>query len=222
MEVKLNDFVKIDYDLYANDKLVQTTNEKLGKEANLNINSFEPFTLILGKNFILKALDDDILSGKSENVLELTSNNAYGKRDKKMIRLFPKSSFDENKTKIVVGMTYDFNGMYGTVKSIAGGRVMVDFNNPLAGKNIRLSYKIVGKVEKIDKKLSFILENIVKIPKTIFTLKVDGKNVEIFLPKELIAIKEQLIKSFEGILPEIKDYKLNFILNDIKLTKKEN
>ena len=42
MALKKNDFVSVDFDIYANEKLVQTTSEKLGKVAGLNINSYGP------------------------------------------------------------------------------------------------------------------------------------------------------------------------------------
>ena len=41
----------------------------------------------------------------------------------------------------------DFSGMKGRIQSVSAGRIMVDFNNPLAGK--KLSYELEVK-EKID------------------------------------------------------------------------
>lgn len=211
MEIKNNDFVKIEYELYANEKLAQTTNEKLAKENNLQLKNKGPQTIIVGKNFIVEALDKDIIKDKKkDNTLELTPIEAFGKRDKKLIKTFTKTAFDEQKLRAVPGMVYDFNGTFGTVKSVTGGRVMVDFNSPLAGKNIKLKYKIVEKVEKIEEKLDFVFENILKIPKNICKLAIEDKEIKLSIPKELIAIKTQLSKTIEEYIPEIKDYKFNF------------
>jgi len=213
MTYKQNDFVKVEYDMYANGILVQTTNEKKGKAANLKNASYIPAKIILGKGFILKALDDAILSGKSEATLELTSENAYGKRKKEYLRIMPKSAFDEQKLRAIVGMTYDFNGMFGTVKAITSARITVDFNNPLAGKNITLSYKVIEKIEKIEEKLKLVLEDVLRIPAKMFGINAKEKNVEIKVPKQLFVMKEYLKKSFEELIPEVKDYNLNIEAN---------
>ncbi len=222
MKIKLGDFVKVEYDMFANGKLVQTTNEKLGKEAGIKAKFFEPITMIVGKNFILKAIDENIIAGKLEDVLELEAVDAYGKRDKKAIRTMAKSSFDEHKMKVVVGMTYNFNGMYGTVKTITGARIMVDFNNPLAGKKIKVTYKVSKKIEDISEKLSFVLVSMLRLPTTVFEVKVEGNKVDIALPKELSALGEQLTKSFIDVVPEIKDMELSYSIKKVNVKKSSN
>jgi len=210
---KLNegDFVQIDFNLYANGKLVQTTNSKLGKENNLEVKEFKPLIMILGKNFLLKALDEEIVkSGKSSNKLELTSNEAYGKRKKELLKTFTKSAFEEQKMRAVVGVTYDFNGMFGVVKSVIGGRVLVDFNNPLSGKNIILEYSNLKKIEDIKTKLSVVFETVLKLPSNIYEIKVDTKKVLIKLPAQLLQMKEQLEKSFAELIGDISNYELSF------------
>ena len=47
MKIEQNDFVELEFDLYANDKLVQTTNEKKGKEAGLDAKEYGPKTIIV-------------------------------------------------------------------------------------------------------------------------------------------------------------------------------
>lgn len=211
MEYKITDFVKIEYDMYANGILVQTTNEKKGKEAKLKSNSYNFVKLILGKNFILKALDDSILSGKSENTLELTAENAFGKRKREFLRIMPKSAFDEQKLRPIVGMTYNFNGMFGNVKAITSSRITVDFNNPLSGKNIKIVYKVIGKIEKIEDKLKLVLEDILRISANMFEISLNDTEVQIKVPKQLSVMKEYLNKSFEELIPEVKNYKLTIL-----------
>ena len=85
VEYKENDFVKIEFDIYANNKLVQTTNEKLGKDANLQIKDYHPQIIVLGKSFILKALDDAVMKEDSGE-LELEPKEAYGNRKKRLYK----------------------------------------------------------------------------------------------------------------------------------------
>jgi len=210
MEIKNNDFVKIEFDLYANDKLVQTTNEKKAKDAGLKIENKGPMTIIVGKRAIVKAVDEDMLNVKDNKTrtLELSPENAYGKRDNKNIKMLPKSAFTEHEMRAVPGMVYDFNGMFGTVKSVVGGRVMVDFNNVLAGKNIKVEYSIVEKIEDVKEKIIFIFENVLKLPQKLFRVDVEDKEVGITVPEELAKMQDVLKKSLEEFISDIKDYNL--------------
>ncbi|MCA9495303.1 MAG: FKBP-type peptidyl-prolyl cis-trans isomerase [Nanoarchaeota archaeon] len=201
MVFKENDFVKVDFDIYANGKLVQTTDEKKGKEAKLDIKEYKPMTMVLGKAFVLKAIDDDIIkNGGKNNTLNLKTEEAYGKRQKDLLKVFPKSTFDEKQIRAVPGVTYDFNGMYGTVKSVIGGRVMVDFNNPLSGKDIKVDYTNVKKLDDICEKVKLVLEVILRVPQTYFDVSEKDKKVTIAVPEQLLAMKDMLSKSIEEML----------------------
>ena len=213
-DIKDKDFVDVEYDIYANDKLVQTTDEKKGKAAKLDIKEYGLQTIIVGKSFILKGMDEHITKNPSgkEYTLNLEAKDAYGLRNKALIKTFPKASFEEQKMRPVVGMTYDFNGTFGTVKSVTGGRVMVDFNNPLAGKVIKLTYTVKKKVDDIAKKLSTILNIVLRIPANMYEIKVEGKEIKLLVPAQLSVMKEMLIKSFEELI-DMKGFKVNVETN---------
>ena len=208
MEFKDGDFVEVEFDIYANNRLVQTTDEKKAKENNVNTNSFGPKTIILGKNFIIEAVDKDIIEKKSKDaqVLELECEKAYGRRRKDLIKVLPKSAFDEHQQRPVVGMTYDFNGTYGIIKSIVGGRIMVDFNNPLSGKDIKIEYKVVSKVEDIAKKVSEVLKSLLQIPDDMFKVESKEKEVTLKLPEQLVPMGDMITQSLGEFIADIKDY----------------
>ncbi|MFW5705195.1 MAG: FKBP-type peptidyl-prolyl cis-trans isomerase, partial [Nanoarchaeota archaeon] len=209
MEISENDFVKVEYDMYANGKLVQTTDEKKGKAENLPAEKYEPVTMIVGKGFLLKALDEDIKKNKApekETTLELSVSDAFGPRKREFIRTFPKSAFDEQKLRAVVGMTYDFNGMLGTVKSVSGGRVMVDFNSPFAGKDIKLTYKVAEKIEKIETKVKVVMNSVLRVPEEAYKVSVKDKILELGVHQQLLPLKELVEKTLQDFIPESKDY----------------
>lgn len=210
------DFVKVNFDIYANGKLVQTTDEKKGTKAGLKVEKYGEETIILGKAFVLKALDDAILK-KDSDKLELKADEAYGKRNKELIKTFKKTVFDEQKLRAVPGVTYDFNGMYGTVRSVVEGRVLVDFNNPLAGKDIVLEYKVVEKVDKIDDKINLVMKSVLRMPEEMFKVEIKEKEVKIKVPKQLFIMKEQLEKSFEELINDYKEYKVE--ISELEMKK---
>jgi FKBP-type peptidyl-prolyl cis-trans isomerase 2 len=213
MAIKEKDFVNIDFDVYSNGKLSQSTSQKTAETAGLpKAKSYAPQLMVVGKGFFLKALDEDMLKSNigEKRSLELSVDEAFGKRQKDHIKTFPKKVFDEKKIRAVAGMVYDFNGMFGTVKSVVGGRVMVDFNNPYAGKELKIDYTITSLVTDIKVKLGFVFTTILKMPKTIVKISVSDKSVSISIPKELHAMSNQFTKTFEDYISDIKDYSIDF------------
>lgn len=217
MTTQEKDFVRIDFDVYSNGKLAQSTSQKTAESAGLpKSKEYGPQVMIVGRNFFLKALDDDIKNAKigEKRTLSLSVEEGFGKRKKEFIKTFPKKTFDEQKLRAVVGMVYDFNGMFGTVKSVVGGRVMIDFNNMYAGKELKIEYSILEVVKDIREKLSFIFTTILKMPETIFRITQKDKEIIVSIPKELHAMNDQLTKTFEDYLPEMKDYSFTFSVLD--------
>lgn len=206
------DMVKVELDMYANGKLVQTTDEKKGKEHNLDAKEYGPQPIIIGTKTLVEALDEDMLKAKQGEIrkLNLPVEQAFGKRNKEYIKTFTKKSFDEQKIRAVPGMTYDFNGMYGTVKSVVGGRVMVDFNNPLAGKNIDIEYKIKEQVEDAKTIFDYVLKTFLKLPENMFEVKAEGTNVTLKLPSQLIGMKDQLSQTLKSYIKNLDSYTITY------------
>lgn len=192
MEFKEHDFVKIEFDIYANGKLESTTNQEKSKENNVGLEK-DKF-LILGENKILKALDQDILNNyKKENetkTLELTPKQAFGERNKEKVQTLNINAFKKHNIKPVVGGVYNFDGNLAVVKSVSGGRILVDFNNPLAGKDIKIDYKITQNINEENKKLETYFKEILKFPETSYNIK----DKKVYVNSALIEYKTILEK----------------------------
>lgn len=81
------------------------------------------------------------LKDNEDKTLKLTAIDAYGLRNKEMVRVVPMNAFRENKINPFVGLAFEADGMYGMVKSVSGGRVLVDFNSPYADHDIEVYVK---------------------------------------------------------------------------------
>ncbi|MBC7115271.1 MAG: peptidylprolyl isomerase, partial [Archaeoglobi archaeon] len=57
------------------------------------------------------------------------------------------------------GMRVRVNGRIGTVETVIGRRVRVDFNHPLAGKNVIYEYEIHEIIEDLNEKIKAIMEH---------------------------------------------------------------
>lgn len=102
-----------------------------------------------GHRNIIPGLENQIAGMKvgEEKSVVVPPETGYGEVDKDAIDEIPSSEFPEDVTP-EVGMELeikdkDGNEMYGRVLSIQGDTVTMDFNHPLAGKELRFEIKIV-------------------------------------------------------------------------------
>ncbi len=152
----------IDYtikDLVLN-KIIETSSEKDAKQ-DYNLVFYKGLRPVIEdiKNTFPKVIDaiKTMKEGDSK-VLSLTPKDAYGNRQKEMLKVVPFSVFKENNLRPAIGLTINANGMYGTIRSVSGGRVLVDFNSPYADHDIEFSFKFVKVAKDSEKAKSVISE----------------------------------------------------------------
>lgn len=155
MTLQKNDFIEIEFIAKIKDGGVFNTNvkeelKKLNPQAEA-----KPFVFALGQDMFLKGVDY-FLIGKEigEYKIELTPEKAFGKRDSKFIQRMPIKVFHDQKINPVQGAAFNFDGRIAKILAVSGGRVIVDFNNPLAGKELIYNLKISKKVEDINEKIN--------------------------------------------------------------------
>jgi len=208
MAIKKKDFVEIEYTGKYKDtgEVFDTTNAETAKKAKIynEKTEYKPIVICIGEKHIIKGIDD-FLEGKEpgEYKLDLKPEDAFGKKDPKLMRMIPMSKFREQNITPVPGLRLNIDGYIGTVRSVSSGRTIVDFNHPLAGKE--LTYEI--KVNKIvtDKKTQ--IESLLK---TLLGLKGDVEikdnkaeiKIEGELPKELTAEFSKKTKELTGVETE--------------------
>ena len=150
-KVSKKDFIEIEYTgkLKEDNIVFDTTDEKVAKENNLETHSgYEPVIICVGQEQLLKGIDKN-LEGKDigkEYDIEIKPEDAFGNKNAKLIQLIPTAKFKKQNIQPMPGIQLNIDGMVGTIKTVSGGRTLVDFNHPLAGKE--LLYKI-----KINKKM---------------------------------------------------------------------
>lgn len=137
MAIETNSVVSMQYEL--KDVL---TGEVL--DSNLDM---EPLSFILGKGHIIPGLESEVakLAQGDEAVIEVKAADAYGTYDEEAVQTLPKEQFAG--VELVQGMTLYGQGENGetvqvTVKSFDNESVDVDFNHPLAGKDLSFSISI--------------------------------------------------------------------------------
>lgn len=197
MTIKEKDFVEIEFTGKIKDsqEIFDSNIQEDIKKANLDIKEIKPFILSVGQKMLPSGFDQDLIEKEinKEYTLELKPEDAFGKRDKELIKMVPTRLFLEQRINPQRGMQLNLDGQIVKILSNSGGRTLIDFNHPLAGKEVVYKYKINRIVEneneKIDALFDFFfkqkLEYEVKDKKIIFKeLKKELKPyLQIFAPK---------------------------------------
>ncbi|MBI3413265.1 MAG: peptidylprolyl isomerase [Candidatus Aenigmarchaeota archaeon] len=158
------DFVKINYvgRVKETNEIFDLTDEQVAKKEKINLQNavYGPVTVIIGEKMILPALEDEIKSmraGESKKI-ELDAAKAFGPRDSRLIKIFSEAEFAKNNMNPVPGLTVNLNGLRGRVLSSSGGRVQVDFNHPLAGKNLVYDMACLGTVDGAEDRTKSLIQ----------------------------------------------------------------
>lgn len=163
MTLQKNDFIEIEFTGRIKDGDIFDSNIKEDIEkAKLKLEP-KPFVFALGQSMFLKGVDD-FLIGKDigRYDIELQPKDAFGERDSKLVQIIPMKIFHQQKINPFSGAVFNFDGKLARIISVSGGRVMTDFNNPIAGKvvnyKINIKRKLTDQNEKIKAFINFLFK----------------------------------------------------------------
>ena len=175
---KKADFVKFDYTAKGTDgNIFDTTKLEVAKEAGLEgQGTFNPLVVPLQKGYLLEGLRKN-LEGKKPGhyTFDLEPEEAFGRKDPKLIRLISQSNFRKQDINPYPGMPVKIDEQQGTVRSVSGGRVLVDFNHPMAGRKITYEVDYEGTVDDAKECLLTLLELTLRIPRTLTEVEENAK-----------------------------------------------
>jgi len=210
-KLKDKDFVEIEYTgkIKDSDEVFDTTHEDVAKANGLDDKTaYKPIIICIGQGFLLKGLEDKVIGKEigKEYSIDLSPEEGFGKKDARLIQLVPTKKFLEQKINPVPGLQVNIDGTTATIKTASGGRCMVDFNHPLAGKSLSYSIKLNRLIDSPKEKLSSILElNLGIIPESIdISEKKASITIGVDLPKELL---EPLKKKMLELVNDVTDLK---------------
>ncbi|MFH1510119.1 MAG: hypothetical protein ABIF10_00380, partial [Candidatus Woesearchaeota archaeon] len=126
-----------------------------------------------------------------EYEIEIPPQEGFGKKSAKMIQLIPTSKFTKEKVVPMPGLQVNIDGIIGIVRTVTGGRTIVDFNHQLAGKT--LVYKVSVKRIVTDQKEK--AEALLK-----WHYKLDVKSLEIGESGLVVTLEKKLPKEAEDEL----------------------
>lgn len=219
MAIKNKDFVTIDYVGKVDGKIFDLTNEEIAKKENIYNEKvkYKPVTIVVGAGHVLKGIDEALVGknvGDSFSI-EIPPEKAFGRKNPKLIKIIPASTFKEHNINPYPGLQVNIDGLLGTIISASSGRIIVDFNHPLAGKILNYDIKILKKID--DKKAQ--LEAIIQMytDTTPEEIKITENTAQIVMKKP----EERVVKQIEK---EAKEFigieNIEFVENKSLLIKK--
>jgi len=157
----------------------------------------KPFIFCIGQGMFLKGVEDFLLGKEiKEYEINLSPEEAFGKRDSKLIQMIPMKIFREQKVNPIPGIMFNFDGKIAKILSVSGGRVLADFNGPIAGKEVTYKLKVLRKVEDINEKIKAFIDFLFRQD-----LKFEVKDQKITIEAEIRMVKfvEMFAEKFKEV-----------------------
>lgn len=206
------DFILVDYvgRRKDNNELFDVTLEELAREEGVwrEDVTYRPELCIVGQNYLVKGLEKALIGmeiGKTATI-EVQPEDAFGKRDAKLIERIPaRTLIEETKARPEVGKRVSYKGKVGRIVSAAQGRCRVDFNHPLAGRELVFEVTIRDRLETMEDKLKTLISR--RMPQVSideFKLEFDeeAKKAKVDIPFRLLGA-ERLDYALLGLASDI-------------------
>jgi len=211
-----NDFAKINYigRIKGTNEIFDLTKEEIAKKEGLyrEGQKYGPVTVIVGAGHLVKGLDHAMLGLKAgeKKSLEIKTAEAFGERKADRVKVFTAGQFKNSDVPLVPGVTINMGNLIGKIQSVSGGRVRIDFNHPLAGKDLLYEIEVLEKIDKKEEKARALLD-LYGVDSTKTGVKISGDVLEIEAPE---GGQEKIGKTKKAITEEMLKY-----IKEIRIVK---
>ena len=214
MTIKKGDFVELDYTgkIKDDNKIFDTTIQKVAEDAGLlhkhepghdhdHSDQYSPVKICVGEKHVLPGLDEKMEGlDIGKHTINLEDVHAFGKKDAKLVTLLPMSLFKKQEIKPFAGLELNIDGRLGIVRSVSGGRVLVDFNHPLASKDIIYDLDIKKIITDNKEKMQALLK-LVRLPNSGFEIKDSVVTIKLdqVAPEQYLKMFSDDVKRLTGL-----------------------
>jgi peptidylprolyl isomerase len=212
MSLQKTDFILIEYVAKVKEtgEVFDTTIEETAKKEHLYKEGdiVEPKLVVIGENWVLKPLDESLTTmeiGKP-TVVEITPEKAFGQRDPEKVKRVPLKQLLARDITPSVGLRIEYGGKNATVRAIGAGRVLLDYNPPLAGKTLVYEVTVKRKLDTVEEKITALIHRrIPNIEDKKFEFTSKTKTVTIEMPEDAFYLEGVQIAK-RGIAMDIQRF----------------
>jgi peptidylprolyl isomerase len=214
------DFILIDYTAKVKEtnEVFDTTIEETAKKEHLHKEGeiHEPKLVVIGEGWVLKALDESLTTMEPNKpaTVEIAPKDAFGPRDPEKVKRVPLKQLTAKGTNPIIGMRIEHNGKMASVRSIGAGRVLLDFNPPLAGKTLVYEVTVNKKLETNEEKTAALIHRrIPVVEESKFKFTIQEKTLTVEMPEETFYLegvqiaKRGIAIDVQKFLPEMAETK---------------
>ncbi len=145
------DLVLVNYIGKSDGNVFDTSVKEKAKEVGLHQEGrdYSPIPVLIGERYVIEGFEEALLDMEvgEEKEVEIPSEKAYGERDSDEIETYPEKEFKKQDVQVRVGEELMIGNRRGKVISKGSGRVKIDFNHPLSGKDLEYWMEVEDKVE---------------------------------------------------------------------------
>lgn len=152
--------VLVDYVGKTDGEIFDLTVEEKAEEAGIDAENFDPIPVLVGEQYVIDGFEEALMDMEigDEKEIDISPEKGYGERDSDKIEKYPEKEFEKQDVQVRVGEEIMIGNRRGKVISKGSGRVRIDFNHPLAGKDLHYWIKPVEKVEDDERKAQYIFD----------------------------------------------------------------
>jgi len=217
MTFQKGDFILINYTgkIKETNEVFDTTYEEISKKERLHKEGdlYEPKLVVVGEGWVLKALDDAILDMEpdKESTVEISSDKAFGQRDPEKIKRVPLRQLLAKEINPIIGARVEYQGKMAVIRAVGAGRVLLDFNPPLAGRTLIYDVIVKKKLDSSEEKiLSIIHRRVPVVEEEHFKATINNDNLTIDMPEDTFYVEGIQIAK-RGIAMDIQKYLPNLL-----------
>ncbi len=191
-------------------EVFDTTDEELAKEQNIysDDRTYGPRLVVVGDGLVLKGLDERLEGLKMDEKaeVEIPPEEAFGLRAPENVRMIPFRMLRSKGVNPIVGQQVEIEGRTAVVRSVGAGRVQLDYNHPLAGRNIVYEVKATKRYDDDDEKIRALIgRRFLGIDLELFKIKKTKKKVKIQIPDEIF-FGENIQIAKRGVALDVQKY----------------
>ena len=190
--VNKGDFIKVELtgSSVETGEVFETTSEEVAQESGLwdENRTFEPRLVIVGDGYVLRGLDERLPGTPfdEEVDIEIPPEEAFGERNPADVQMVPFRVLRSKGINPYVGAELEIDGRPAIIRSVGAGRVQVDYNHRLAGRQIVYKLKVVEHIDdEKDKMRALIGRRFLGIDTSEFALKKTKKKLRIGIPDQI-------------------------------------
>ncbi len=161
--VEDGDVVEIHYvgRISTTGEIFDLTSEEIAEEEGHDVDGMDlgPMNVLIGAGHVLPGLEEalrDMDEGDRKEI-SIASEDAFGERSSDHVQTISRNEFKDHDVTPRRGLVVEIDGRRGKIISTSSGRVRVDFNHPLAGKDLDYELEILDVLDDPEERVDAVM-----------------------------------------------------------------